>query len=113
MKKIGCYFNRHTYVLVAINNEYHTTYVGSEHKRYYNMRFYECEHCGHRSFQTNYDNKYNRHSGIDNAKLNWIEVRTVPKDSYDPRIHGHKPAPVISKPPKVVQFDVIKGGKNE
>jgi hypothetical protein len=119
MKTIGCFFNKHENVLVAVNNEYHTSYTDSDHKKYHTMRFYECKNCGHRSFHTNYDNKHNRHSGIDSAKMNWIDVRTVPRDSYDPRTAGagYAPAPVAppapSIPATVIPFELIKGGKSE
>lgn len=118
MKPIGCYFGRHKPVLVAVNTEYHTTYTDTDRKVYHMLRFYQCEHCGHRSFATNYDG-YSRHTGIDNAKANWLDTGVVPSNSYDPRKTSNSyvpepPKPTTKKPDaEVIPFKVMKGGKNE
>lgn len=115
MKTIGCYFGRHTPVLVAVNTSYYTSYTNSDHVKYHMMRFYQCEHCGARSFKTNYD-EYGKHNGIENAKDNWIDAGVVPNTSYDPRTETLAyvpvaPNPAAKKKAKIVPFKVIKGGK--
>jgi hypothetical protein len=80
------------------------------------MRFYQCEHCGHRSFNTNYRG-YSRHCGIDNAKANWLDAGVLPSGSYDPRKVSNTyvpepPTPTTKKPDaEVIPFNVIKGDK--
>lgn len=81
------------------------------------LRFYQCEHCGHRSFKTNFKSNYTTHSGIDNAKANWIDAGVVPSNSYDPRKTSNSyvpepPKPTTKKPDaEVILFNVIKGDK--
>lgn len=119
MKTIGCYFGRHKPVLVAVNTEYNTHYTDTDHTKYHMLRFYQCEHCGNRSFETNYKSNYTTHSGIDNAKANWLDTGVVPSGSYDPRKVPNSyvpepPTPTTKKPDaEVIPFNVIKGGKNE
>ena len=119
MKTIGCYFGRHKPVLVAVNTEYNTHYTDTDTKKYHMMRFYQCEHCGHRSFTTNYYSQFTKHNGIDVAKANWLDTGVVPSSSYDPRKDSQTyvpepPTPTTKKPDaEIIPFNVIKGGKNE
>lgn len=73
--------------LVAINDQYHTTY-SSGTKQYHQMRFYRCK-CGKRSFKTDFDTTYNTHAGINKAKQNWLEANVVPENSYHPSSSKH------------------------
>ena len=69
--------------LVALNDEYHTTYSDTGNKKYHQMRFYRCS-CGKRSFKTDYEFKYSKHAGIEQAKQNWLDTGVVPGKSYHP-----------------------------
>lgn len=113
---IGCIFNRHKNVLVAVNTSYYTTYTDTDYTKHHMMRFYQCEHCGARSFETNYDSYYTKHNGIENAKSNWIDVGVVPSSSYDPRTEADSyvpaaPNPAVKKKANVVPLKVINGKK--
>lgn len=73
-------FHRCKPELVAVNDEYHTTYSDSGKKVYHQMRFYRCE-CGRKTFEANNNHT---HRGIDECKKNWKEAGVVPKNSYHP-----------------------------
>lgn len=118
MKRFGCYFGLHKQVLVAVNTDYYTTYTDTGFKQHHMMRFYQCEHCGKRHFETNFKKQYTNHNGIDAAKANWVDVGIVPSSSYDPRKGSHtytpeSPKPTTKKDAEVIPFKVMKGGKDE
>lgn len=75
-------FHRCRPELVAINDQYHTTFSSGK-SDYHQMRFYRCE-CGKRSFKTDYPYEYSKHTGIEKAKQNWFETGVVPEKSYHP-----------------------------
>ncbi len=121
MKRLGCFFGSHKFELVAVNRDYHTTFVDTKKTEYHIMRFYQCS-CGQRKFKTDYPYKYSTHTGIDLAKENWLDVGVVPSSSYDPRNvqNNYTPTPpkptakpIIDRSPKVIPFKVIKGGTDE
>lgn len=74
--------------LVAVNDQYHTTYQDTKKTEYHQMRFYLCN-CGKRSFKTDYQFEYSKHSGIEKAKQNWIDTGVVPEKSYHPADSKH------------------------
>jgi flavodoxin len=75
--------------LVAVNDEYHTTYKGTSKIDRHHLRFYCCS-CGRRSFTTDYTHTHRgRHSGIEKARKNWIETGVVPDKSYHPESSKH------------------------
>lgn len=118
MKRIGCYFGRHKNVLVAVNSEYYTNYTDTGNKEFHMMRFYQCEHCDKRHFETNYTKKFTNHTGIDVAKSNWLDIGVVPSSSYDPRKDSRTytpepPTPTTKKDAEVIPFKVMKGGRDE
>lgn len=121
MKSLGCFFGSHNFELVAVNRDYHTTYINSDRVVYHTMRFYQCS-CGERRFKTDHSSKYSRHTGIDLAKDNWLEVGVVPSGSYDPRTvdDNYVPTPptptkkpIVKKSAKILDFKVIKGDRHE
>lgn len=74
--------------LVAVNDQYHTTYTDTKKTEYHQMRFYRCA-CGKRSFKTDYQFEYTKHSGIEKAKQNWLDTGVVPEKSYHPSKSKH------------------------
>jgi hypothetical protein len=76
-------FHRCSPELVAVNDEYHTTYTDSNRTVHHQMRFYRCS-CGKRSFKSDYKSNYSKHEGIEKAKQNWIDTGVVPGKSYHP-----------------------------
>lgn len=82
------FFHRCKDELVAVNDNYHTSYTDTGKKEYHQMRFYRCD-CGKRSFKTDYQHPYNDHKGINKAKKNWIDTGVVPEKSYHPSKSKH------------------------
>lgn len=81
-------FHRCNPKLVAVNDEYHTTFKDSNRTEHHQMRFYRCG-CGKRSFKSDYKYKYSTHSGIEKSKQNWIDTGVVPEKSYRPEDSKH------------------------
>lgn len=81
-------FHKCKFELVALNDEYHTQYTDTGNKKYHQMRFYRCS-CGKRSFKTDYDSKYSKHSGLEQAKQNWLDTGVVPGKSYHPETSNY------------------------
>ncbi len=88
--------HRHNYKLIAVNDEYHTTFSDSKRRVDWTMRFYQCS-CGHRMAKKSNDCKYLTltHSGVDAAITNWIDCGVVPQKSYNPADNSYfvKPNP--------------------
>jgi len=78
--------HRHNYKLVAVNDEYQTTFTDTKRKVVWTMRFYQCEGCGNRIAKRFNDYTYAKleHSGVDAAITNWIDCGVVPQNSYNP-----------------------------
>jgi hypothetical protein len=76
-------FHRCRPELVAINDDYHTSFTDISKNVYHQMRFYRCD-CSKRSFKTDYARTYDKHAGIEKARQNWLETGVVPKNSYHP-----------------------------
>jgi hypothetical protein len=78
-------FHRCKPALVAVNDEYHTSYTDTNKTVYHQMRFYRCE-CGKRTFDSNNEKT---HKGIEEAKKNWKDAGVVPNKSYHPDNSPH------------------------
>jgi hypothetical protein len=76
--------HEHDWELVAVNDQFHTTYTDTNETKYWEMRFYKCA-CGERKFSDNRPHKHVTHQGMEKSKDNWIDAGVVPKNSYDPR----------------------------
>lgn len=74
--------HEHNWKLIALNDQYHTTYTDTNKTVHWNQRFYQCD-CGARKHTDNRE-KYQKHEGVDQAKQNWIDTGMVPKGSYLP-----------------------------
>lgn len=82
---------RHDWKLVALNDEYHTSYTDSKTgkvtKKHWHQRFYECK-CGKRK-QTDDRGEWDPHSGIKYVIQNWVDAGVLPESSYFPdSTHG-------------------------
>lgn len=77
--------HRHSFKLIAVNDEYHTTFTDSTRKVAWSMRYYKCD-CGFRMGKKTNDYKYTEltHSGVDTAIKNWVDCGVVPPKSYNP-----------------------------
>ena len=75
--------HQHDWELVAVNDKYHTTYTDTGEIKYWQVRFYRCD-CGERKVSDDYTVRYSKHSGLDEAKKNWIDSGVVPTKSYHP-----------------------------
>lgn len=88
-KSLHKFFNPHihNHKLIAVNDEYSTTFTDTSRVVKWSMRYYKCE-CGKRTATATHDYKYTpyslEHSGVDAAVKNWIESGVVPKNSYNP-----------------------------
>lgn len=113
MKKFKCYLGAHNFMVVAVNHEYFTNWTDVEQQEHWFMRFYVCK-CGKRKFTTDHSG-YSKHKGIEQAKLNWLELGHIPTNSYDPVtkiiIEGVYETPVIQEA-TVIPFEIVEGGKD-
>lgn len=77
--------HRHDFKLIAVNDDYHTTFSDTKGKVQWSMRYYRCS-CGERRGTKSNDYRYTTltHSGVDAAIKNWVECGVVPPKSYNP-----------------------------
>jgi hypothetical protein len=76
----------HDWELVAVNDEYHTTYSDVNKTQYWQMRFYKCS-CGSRKYSDSRTSSFQTHEGMEKAKQNWIDAGVVLQKSYHPSEH--------------------------
>jgi hypothetical protein len=74
--------HKHNWVLVACNDEYHTSYTDTKEVKHWHQRFYKCS-CGERKHTDNRPSHIS-HKGIEQARDNWVDVGVVPGKSYYP-----------------------------
>jgi hypothetical protein len=98
------YFNphRHSYKLIAINDEYTTTFTDSKRKISWSMRYYQCS-CGKRITKVTNDYPYGdqKHSGVDAAVKNWDDCGVVPQKSYNPADNSYFVKPIPEEKEKI------------
>lgn len=95
--------HRHNYKLVAVNDQYTTTFTDTKRKVTWSMRFYQCS-CGRRNSKVTHDYAYAdylKHSGVDAAVQTWEEAGVVPKSSYDPVTNSYFVKPTSTEDEKV------------
>ena len=73
----------HDWELVAVNDQYHTSYSDTGETKYWQMRFYKCR-CGERKYTDDRPSSHITHQGMEKARQNWIDTGVVPKNSYNP-----------------------------
>lgn len=78
--------HKHQYTLVAVNDDYTTTFSDQKTIVKWHMRYYHCEGCGQRAAEKTHDYhfKFVHHAGVEAAVKNWIDSGVVPVNSYDP-----------------------------
>lgn len=86
---LRCKFKGHKNKLVAVNDDYTSTFTDTGKKIKWQLRFYECAVCKRRHFKhsvSEYGRYYtiDDHAGVKKAYQNWIDAGVVPSNSYDP-----------------------------
>lgn len=79
--------HEHDWELVAVNDQYHTTYADTNKIKHWQMRFYKCD-CSERKYSDDRPT-YTGHEGMDKARANWIDAGVVPLNSYHPSQSQH------------------------
>ncbi len=94
--------HHHKYELVAVNDEYTTSFTDSGRKASWTMRYYKCS-CGKRITKTSNDYPYAalKHSGIDDAVKNWEDCGVVPQKSYNPADNSYYVKPIPEENEKI------------